>query len=1109
MAAVFAVCSMIILILIYAPSYIGRGNYVNLAIPTAVCCALILCSIPVLRYIKKVWSGNMDAGYFQAANLLAVFSMVAFILIRLPEYISHGLYVRAAALLVCCLGAILIMILLMLRVKKISTLAFFIPAVIFILYTAGTIFLGGSFYYFLIYLVICGIGAAYCDYKKFFWFLILAHGAVLILILLGAPLSNEDISFSDMLVNWIATVYVSIFSLMLSRFSTEKSSRSSRALNTFSTLMTTTPNLVALVDGMSRVMYISRPLAVLAHIEDYEMAAGRPLIDLFPEMDMKLMICDVLNAGGFYEDTRELTLNGEIRHFKIIADNLHGTLGGKFIDISDITPIVQAKFEAERSAEAKSVFLANTSHEIRTPMNAILGVAELMLRKELPQDVREDAAAIRQAGSNLLSIINDILDFSKIESGKMEIVPAEYEFASLVNDVVGIIRTRLIEKDILFTVNLDSKLPRGLVGDEARVRQILLNLLSNAVKYTREGTIALTVEGTWDPDGSVALCFEISDTGVGIKAEDMGKLFGDFSRLDTHKNRGVEGTGLGLAISRNLCRMMGGDIRVRSAYGKGSTFTAVLPQKIKAPEPFAAVRSPETKQVLIYETRVPYADSIVRSVENLGVRCTFANIWEDFTQHLENGRYPFIFAPGHLFEKVYETAGQLAPESALILLAEFGELIVRNNVCSIAMPAHSLSIANALNGMAGDAAGDRIKDSGVRFIMPEARILIVDDIATNLKVAAGLLAPYRARVDCREGGLEAIERTRESPYDLIFMDHMMPGMDGIEAAAAIRALPGGRFREVPIIALTANAVSGMREMFLENGFQDYLAKPIEISKLNEIVAKWIPPEKQERLVETEERAPASRGTDFAPPEPELAIDGVDTARGVAMTGGSARQYQEVLALYCRDAAERLELLREAPDEAHLALFITQVHALKSASASIGAAALSERAAELEAAGRRGDLDFVRENLGGFHEALALLVSHIRAALSAAKERRKADRRKAPGSDRREGNERRSGMDRRELAETGAAAVDGAAAGVDAAGADDALTPDQAALLRLKKALEAERVGEADGAVKDLLRRWVGTTTGETLSRIEDCVLVSDFQEAADIMDELLEGRFHG
>ncbi|MDR1471805.1 MAG: response regulator [Synergistaceae bacterium] len=381
---------------------------------------------------------------------------------------------------------------------------------------------------------------------------------------------------------------------------------------------------------------------------------------------------------------------------------------------------------ALEASRAKSVFLARMSHEIRTPMNAIIGFSEALLRRELPDDAIENALDIKEAGAILISIINDVLDFSKIEAGKMELAGNEYMFASLIHDVENIIKLRVAEKMLAFNTNIDAGLPNKLRGDVSRTRQILLNLLSNAVKYTNEGSITLSVSGTVREDGSIMLSFEVADTGIGIRQEDMEKLFDSFRRVDLPKNRGIEGTGLGLAISQNLCRLMGGDITVRSVYGKGSVFTALIPQKIVDGRPFRA----ET------EARRPF-----------------------------DGKRK------------------------------------------------------------------------VRFVAPGARILAVDDSKVNLSVLRTLLQPYRIRVDTCLSGEDAVAIVKESPYDLVFMDHMMPGMDGIETARAIREEENGR--TVPIIALTANAIAGMRETFLRNDFCDYLSKPIDIEKLDSILSIWI------------------------------------------------------------------------------------------------------------------------------------------------------------------------------------------------------------------------------------------------------------------------------
>jgi signal transduction histidine kinase/CheY-like chemotaxis protein len=388
-------------------------------------------------------------------------------------------------------------------------------------------------------------------------------------------------------------------------------------------------------------------------------------------------------------------------------------------------------FLAEAANKSKSIFLARMSHEIRTPMNAIIGMSELASREYGQPQSLEYIDGIQQAGHNLLAIINDILDFSKIEAGGLQLDLAPYSTSSLLNDVLTIIRVRLQDKPVSLHTDIDPNLPAALIGDETRVRQVLLNLLSNAVKYTPQGCIKFSARGEISGPQKLKLAFGIEDSGTGIAPGDIPNLFGDFVRVNEKRNAGIEGTGLGLAITRRLCRAMGGDVVVTSEYGKGALFTATLEQKFSDPAPMGAITS---------------------------------------------------------------------------------------------------------------SAARKGRGSHIRFTAPGARILIVDDVATNLKVASGLLAPYGAQIDVCGGGGEALALVRAHSYDLVLMDHMMPGMDGIEATERIRKLPG--LRSLPIVMLTAGAVIGMREMFLSKGLDDYLSKPIELAKLNEIMEKWIPEDKK-------------------------------------------------------------------------------------------------------------------------------------------------------------------------------------------------------------------------------------------------------------------------
>jgi signal transduction histidine kinase/CheY-like chemotaxis protein/HPt (histidine-containing phosphotransfer) domain-containing protein len=668
--------------------------------------------------------------------------------------------------------------------------------------------------------------------------------------------------------------------------------------------------------------------------------------------------------------------------------------------------LIKANRKAELASHAKSDFLAKMSHEIRTPMNAITGMAELLLRGELSGEARGYAQDIKQAGNNLVSIINDILDFSKIEAGKLEIVSAKYMLSSLINDTVNIIRTRLMEKSLRFYTNIDGNIPNNLIGDEVRLRQILLNLLSNAVKYTEKGHIGLTITADKQDDKQVLLRITVLDTGKGIRQEDQSKLFREFVRVDMKKNRGIEGTGLGLAVTNRLCAAMGGQITMESEYGKGSVFTVIIPQDIESKEPFAEVEEPEKKKVLIYESRVIYANSLCWSLENMKVPYTMVTNQNEFAASLYAEEWFYVFSGYGLYEKIKplmepqpSPKGEGSPleqddsvfcggkKPNLALMVDWGIERFIPNMRYMSIPIQSLSIANTLNGKVerqNNFEGS-VKSGAIRHTFPHARLLVVDDIITNLKVTEGLLAPYKVKVDTCLGGVEAVELVKLNKYDLIFMDHMMPEMDGVEATAAIRKLEMGDGelekggKQIPIIALTANAVAGMREMFLENGFNDYLSKPIDVSKLDEILNRWI--DYKEEIIKNKEQMENKREQIINNKEQDqnFAISGLDVKKGIAICGGTLESYKKILAFICKDIENRLSLLQKT-HETDLPLFTINVHALKSACASIGASDVSALALSLENAGKTENTAFIREHLPAFVGQLKELEKNIRAAI---------------------------------------------------------------------------------------------------------------------------------
>ncbi|MDR2020119.1 MAG: response regulator [Treponema sp.] len=548
----------------------------------------------------------------------------------------------------------------------------------------------------------------------------------------------------------------------------------------------------------------------------------------------------------------------------------------------------EEKNKAEAATQAKADFLANVSHELRTPLNAIIGLGELELRKNMEKETYANMEKIHNSGLILLNIINDLLDISKIESGRFELIPVNYHSANFINDTVNLNIVRLGSKPIVFQLEINEALPSAFYGDELRVRQILNNLLSNAFKYTKEGKVILSIdfERIEGESGSVMLVCQVKDTGIGIRQEDLGKLFSVYNQVDTRSNRHIEGTGLGLSICKSLVDMMGGKITVESAYGLGSIFTVKIRQQVSNENP----------------------------------------IGRDAKEQLEHFKY--------------------------------------------------------------NAEIHRERRERVRIKMPYARVLVVDDVATNLDVAKGMMLPYNMTIDCVASGREAIALIREEKirYNAVFMDHMMPEMDGIEAVRIIRQEIGTEYaKNIPIIALTANAIIGNDKMFLENGFQDYLSKPINTSTLDACLNRWVRDREKEAQLAAAPQAAETKPAEAAKiPAAENLIEGIDFAEGVQRMGGRTSSFTRILTSYAASLPAMLDRIRNFSAES-LKDYLITVHGIKGSSYGICAMDVGKQAEALEMAAKQEDIETILVNNGAFIREAEKLVERITVFLATGEE----------------------------------------------------------------------------------------------------------------------------
>lgn len=639
----------------------------------------------------------------------------------------------------------------------------------------------------------------------------------------------------------------------------------------------------------------------------------------------------------------------------------------------------EARLIAEQATKSKSTFLAQMSHEIRTPLTTIMGMTEILLRGNLSPSARNQCESIYNSGKSLLQIINDILDFSKIEAGKFTIVEEPYNLASTLDNVISAVKIRVGSKPIRLMANIDPKIPAVLKGDEGRIKQIMANFLSNAAKYTDVGSITINVG--WNREKS-ELSFFVADTGRGIKVEDQDKLFGSFNRLDARNNKAIEGTGLGLAITKSIVELMGGVISFSSRYGEGSTFGFKLKQEVVKDTPLAFVDDSSSKFVVMYVSEHDKAESIKHIIDGIDVRCEIVDSIDAFHSDLHNTH---VLLDTTTYQEYKNDPAIFAKDRMNVILLPWEEDIdeqADSRYVAIHYPVCSVSIANAF---INEVSSSKFRGSTMSsFIAPEAHILLVDDIEFNRTIARELIAPHKLNVDEAESGRECIEHIKRNKYDIVFLDHMMPGMDGIETLAEIVKLDAYKNNPVPVIAFTANAVSGMKEEFKSAGFSDFISKPISVDRLESILCEYLPKDKLHMM--TKEAFDAmtrkdrnSESNEYDPSS--IYIKGTDVSTGLANIGNNVEKYMKVLKVICAEYGNCTSRIKKALEENDIKNYTIEVHALKSTMASIGAADLSAKAKELEMAGKASDVQYIDENNATCMADYATIVDSIKEAVS--------------------------------------------------------------------------------------------------------------------------------
>lgn len=631
--------------------------------------------------------------------------------------------------------------------------------------------------------------------------------------------------------------------------------------------------------------------------------------------------------------------------------------------------------QLETSGRQNAEFLSNVSHELRTPINMVLGISEVILAKELSPQTREDVLSILMAGKRLSNQINNMLDYTEIVEGTLTPAREPYWITSVLNDVITTSAMQNSRHQLEMVFDLDPKVPSVLIGDSEKISHILKILLENSIKFTEEGGINICIESRRESYG-VNLVIDIYDTGIGMTDSQLIQMCDDFYQADSGSSRFAGGLGLGLPIARGLLHAMGGFIQFDSKGNQGMEAHITIPQGVEDYTPNMSLLHADRLCIACYfrpekyscdEVRRFYDNMILHMMEGLGIKGYQAHNFEGLVRLQSSHALTHVFIAQDEYEENSAYYEELAISLQVVIIAEKDYMLAQDSkLLVIHKPFFALSVVNLLNGEVNKNGFDEAQAAGRRpFSCVGVRALAVDDEEMNLVVAKGVLGSYGIQVDTCLSGREAIARCSSiSSYDIIFLDHMMPGFDGVETLKKIRELNNGMYQDLPVIALTANTISGAREMFRNEGFTEFIPKPIERSVLERVLRRVLPKNCMRYDAAPEEPdTTAAKAPTEEPVSPfaSLAALGVNIQLGLDYCGEEEDFYKEMLQMFCSQHTEKKAEIISLYEAGNWTDYAVKVHALKSTALTIGAEQLSAEAKALEQAGKNGDIEYIRQN----------------------------------------------------------------------------------------------------------------------------------------------------